>query len=372
MSQMTQTIPQSHSDANYLVKNHLESFLDYFNLELNNDSKKYSGVCPIHNNSDNQNAFIVYKNTGIWLCNTHHCHETFGKSAAGLIRALLSVYKRGWTEDNGKPTATIAEAIAFIFSFLNKKTSEVILERKQDESSIEKNNFIRQVKLLKPVQILGTRDSFRQQCKIPSSYYLKRGYSSNVLDKYDVGIMQNPKSYFFNKTVVPIYDIYYQYIIGYTARVNFEKCLVCGAFHHFSDNCIDKQESYGKFTKWEHNHGFRKESTLYNYWYARDCINKNHRIILVEGPSDIWKLEMADICYGVAIFGSNLSTNQINLIKKSYIKDIWVVGDNDEAGEKASLQMERVLGNDFNYHKIELKSNDLGDMNIEDIRNIFK
>lgn len=367
----TQTTPKSHSDANYLVKNNLETFINYFNLELNSDSKKYSGCCPIHSNSDNQNAFIVYKNTGIWLCNTHHCHETFGKSATGLIRALLSVFKRDWTEDNGQSTASINEAIVFIFSLLNKRTSDVLIERKQDSISIDKSNFIRQVKLLKSTNTLGTRDSFRQQCQIPSDYFLKRGFSRDILDKYDIGIMKNPKSYFFNRTVVPIYDIYYQYIIGYTARVNLEKCLVCGAFHNFNDNCPEKQESY-KFSKWEHNHNFRKENTLYNYWFARDCINQNKRIILVEGPSDVLRLEEAGICYSLAIFGSNLSTNQINLLKKSHIKDVWIVGDNDEAGQKACNQMERSLGEQFSFHRVELETNDVGDMKLEDIRNIFK
>lgn len=371
MHQNNQQIKSSF-DINALIKNNISLFFKYFNIELESDNIKYYGCCPIHANSDNPTAIVIYKNTGIWLCNTHKCHEIFGKNAAGLIRGLLSSKKRGWqSEDDSNKVSSFQESKDFVEKFLNKQTIDKFEPVKTDEFSEEKRNFIRQVKLLRKINIFEKRDSFRKQCKIPSEYYLNRGFDKDILDKYDVGIMMDEQNYFYNRTIVPIYDIYYNYILGYTARINLDKCLVCGSYHDKLDLCIDKQNSF-KIPKWEHSNGFRKENTLYNYWFARECISTNKRIILVEGPADIWKLEMADICYGVGIFGSNLSTNQINLIKKSHIKDIFLIGDNDEAGQKACNQMERVLGDQFSFHKVELEANDIGDMSIEDIRNIFK
>src|SRR5688500_18899472 len=79
-----------------LVKNNFGQFLSYFGVSLSSDTQKYFGTCPIHAAADNPTAFAFYKNSGVWKCFTHSCHDHFNKGSIGIIQALLSAKKRGW------------------------------------------------------------------------------------------------------------------------------------------------------------------------------------------------------------------------------------------------------------------------------------
>ena len=366
---MNQQMRKYHSDTDSLVKNNIRQFLNHFNISLNEDGIKYSGICPIHNQSDNPSAFILYKNSGIWQCNTRHCENIFNKRATGFIKGLLS-NKNGWnSESDSDKIISFEETQDFIIKLLDKKAEKLIVEKKSNEVLINKREFIRHTAHIKKLPNLLNIDEYISYTEIPSKYYLSRNYTPEILSKYYIGTLNKPGHLFHKRTVVPIFDHYGKYIIGMTARVELEKCLVCQNYHRPSALCLDKQIS-GKVPKWQHD--FKKEYHLYNYWHAKEYINKTRTIIILESPSSLWRLEEANIHNSVAIFGSSLSLQQANIIKKSNIQQVILLSDNDEAGENAAAQMKKILGDRFQFSRIDLEKNDIGDCSPDEIRKILK
>lgn len=367
---MNKTI--SHFDINKLILNNIDLFLRYFQLELDSTSCKYFGPCPIHPNSDNPNALLLYKNSGIWMCNTHHCENIFNKSSLGFIRGLLSSKKRGWQDraDSSK-MASVKETEDFSLKILNKSILPLI---KTPNSVIlidrDKQDFIRQSRLLKKSHILFDINTFKQYCDIPSPYYINKGFSKEVLIKYHVGIMKKENHEFYGQTIVPILDHDENYVLGLTARNNNPLCLMCSYHHPIGTICLDKSSEF-KMPKWNHNRGFNKQNHLFNYWIAKTCINNNHTLIITEGPTDCIRLEEAGICNSVAILGSSISQQQCTFIKRCNINKIIIATDNDEGGEIASESIIKNLGKDYEYSKLELPSNDIGDMSVQEIQELF-
>lgn len=358
------------STINKLILNNLEQFFKYFNLNLNSDNNKYYGPCPIHAQSDNPQAIIIYKNSGIWLCTTHGCEGTFSKGPIGLIRGLLSSQKRGWQESNNTDKVlSINDTINFTLKFLNKNCDDLVKTKTDDISYNEKKSFIRQGYLLKKNKILFDIPTYQRYCEIPSPHFLSRGYSPEILIKYNIGIMKKKNHEFFDRTIVPIFDNWGEYIMGLTARINEPLCLVCSYHHPVGTKCIDKSTYMSP--KWEHNFGFDKKSYLFNYWKAKDCINKFGKLIIVEGPMDCVRLQEADICYSVALLGSNISNQQCIFIKKCNIDTIIIATDNDEGGGIARESIMKNLGKNYKYINIDIPQNDIGDLSIKQVQELF-
>jgi 5S rRNA maturation endonuclease (ribonuclease M5) len=358
-----------HSE-NERVKDNIQKILEYFNVDLSSTSKKYYGCCPIHSNSDNNSALLLYKNTGIWMCTTHQCEKIFGRSTLNFVKALISVKKYGWSDSSDKSKmATDLETKELVSKILGQKLDKIEV-RTVDRSRVEKLNFIRQVNLLKAQKAISDKETFRKNTIVPSEYYLKRGFSEEILEKYDVGLWTKANSRFFQRTVVPIYDTEYQYIIGYTARSLYQKCLVCGYFHDLNRQCPNKIEE-NVLSKWEHSTGFKKEFHLYNYWFAKSQLN-NKSLIVVEGPSHCWRLAEAGLWNSVAYMGSSISNYQANLIRRLSLEEIVIPSDNDVAGQRIRQQIRSILGTRYKYRDIDLVKNDVAELNTEEIKETFK
>ena len=74
------------------IIDNLDKILEIFNVEYSERGNYYKGPCSIHK-GDNRGALVIYKETGGWRCYTHGCHDEYGASVVGLVRALLSAQK---------------------------------------------------------------------------------------------------------------------------------------------------------------------------------------------------------------------------------------------------------------------------------------
>lgn len=308
----------------------LDDIIKQFDLDLTKMGKMWVGTCPIHG-GDNSSAFNIY-HTGIagnWYCRTHQCEKTFKPTTIGLIRGLLS-HQNGWTslKDKNKITG-FAETLDFIEKFLG---NEII---KIDKVESEKRRFSQTFKLHeRNGHTKFSRSYIRMKLKIPANYYLDRGYTKEILDKYDVGLCDDPTKPFYNRVVIPVYDDDYSCIVGYTARSIFKCCTNCGCYHDNSINC-PKQENKWKSAKWLNNKDFHREDYLFNYWFAKKEIERTGIIIFTESPGNVLRLVESGINNVVGIFGTTLTDSQKFIVDCSGAHAIFYVGDNDEAGEKS-------------------------------------
>jgi DNA primase len=94
-------------------------------------------------------------------------------------------------------------------------------------------------------------------------------------------------------------------------------------------------------------------------------------IILVEGPGDVWRLEEAGIKNSVAIFGVDLTEEQLVLLGSSWCTNVIICMDNDEAGIKASENLSKTLRRMYKLYFPKLIQKDLGESSVEEVKKLF-
>jgi len=351
-----------------LVCDDIENLLAVLNIS---DYKIFNNMitmsCPIHG-GDNESAFNLYYQgdtyRGNWKCRTHQCEHTFKSSILGFIRGCLSNSKHSWTKD-GDNVVSFQDAVDFAVKFTNKNLEDISISRKEKE----KNQFINTVKYISKPEKKNitkiTRSLIRKSLTIPSSYFLNRGFSGDVLNSYDVGECTVKGKEMYNRAVAPIYDIDHEYMVGCTGRSLFEKCGQCKAYHDPSESC--PVDDIWKYSKWKHSYGFKTEEHLYNFWKAKNHVKNHNVIILVESPGNVWRLEEAGITNSVAMFGSSLSDRQKMLLDISGAMTIITIMDNDDAGRNASDKIFKKCEKTYNIFDIKINYPDLGEMTIEQI-----
>lgn len=326
----------------------IEDLFDYFNLDYKNNGKFYSMCCPIHG-GDNPSALNIYhigdSYRGNWKCRTHQCEKIFKGSIIGFIRGLLSHKNKNWLE-NGDDTVSFGQTLDFIKEFSKIDPTKISVSRvEKDKQSFVSNTNILTQKQNKVTNAIK-REHIKKALSIPSSYFLNRGFSADILIKYDVGDCITEGKEMYNRAVAPIYDANHEYMVGCTGR-----------------SIIDNIKP-----KWKHSEGFRAEECLYNFWYAKDHIKQSKVVVLVESPGNIWRLEESGIHNGVAIFGANLNDKQKMLLDISGAMKIITIMDNDDAGIKAKEQIQKKCEKIYNIEHISISKNDVAEMTVQEIR----
>ena len=314
---------------------------DYFEIcDYFTTDSMIIGRCPIHD-GDNTQAFNINIDPdseyyGAWFCNTKHCHNE-GNDIIALIGTLLSA--------KSNKEFSFREVLRFANNFTKNVDIDFSASTaKQDvlSSILEKNS---------KAKIKGqfTREQVRSRLVIPCEYYLKRGFSSEVLDYFDIGTCEDPKSEMYKRAVFPIYDENDEYMVS----------------------CVGRTISNDQ-RKWINKKGFNKSGFLYNYGKAIKEIDSSSTIILVEGQGDVIRLHEAGIRNAVGIFGSHLSDSQVFLLQKSGALNIVIMTDNDDAGNKCREEMKEKLSYSFNIFDVVTPTNDIGDMSVAQINELIK
>lgn len=342
--------------------------LDLEDIKLN--GKMYVGNCPIHD-GDNKTAFNLYPDgdnyRGNWKCRTHGCDKFFKGSIIGFIRGVLSHKKYNWKNDGDK-TVSFDETIKFIEDFLGNNIDKIKVSKSEHEkkkfSSIITNLINSKNEQNNTSKI--SRHQIRQSLIYPCEYFIDRQFNTKILEKYDVGLCNKPDKEMYNRAVVPIYDVSYKYMIGCTGRSIFDKCSNCDSYHKNDEQCPDEKNKW-KYPKWKHNSGFLSQNHLYNFWFAKKYILESNKVILVESPGNVWKLEEYGIHNSVALFGANLSDRQKILLDGSGAMTIIIIMDNDTAGKSAAQAIEMKCRNTYNIVNINISKPDVAEMSATEI-----
>lgn len=170
------------------------------------------------------------------------------------------------------------------------------------ESAKIVNTFLKERKLLEGKVV---RKSVREKLTIPATYYLKRGYKPDILDKYDVGMCATQGKEMFGRIVVPVYDDNYKYMIGCLGRSIHEKCPKCNKCHSSNRNCPSNPIEELWASKWKNSKNFKAENYLYNFWFSKQHIKESKTVVIVEGQGDVWRLEEAGVNCSVGVLAPN-------------------------------------------------------------------
>jgi len=117
---------------------------------------------------------------------------------------------------------------------------------------------------------------------------------------------------------------------------------------------MEARENVAKYLNSPESSIYHKSRILYGLSHAKDEIRKQNRAILVEGYMDLISLHQNGIKNVVAVSGTALTDEQIQLISR-YTKNIILLFDADNAGVKASMRsIELLLKQDMEVRVITL------------------
>jgi len=351
-----------------------DDLIEKLEINLTPSGSKYVGCCPIHC-GDNETAFNIYYDgdtvPGYWVCRTKRCETKFRSTVIGFTRGVLSRQELDYhPEYNPNAIVKFTDSINYLCNFLGIKFRNI----KYDISQAERAAFIAECKENSLKYISNKkgipRDKVRANLIIPAPYYLNRNYSSNVLNRYDVGMSKTNKQGSIYRVIVPIYNDM-DLMCGYSSRSIFEMCSKCRLFHKPETLCPATKEQKNLCSKWRHE-GFESKLHLYNYHSAKKYIKESNVAILVEGPGDVWRLEEAGIHNSVAMFGVNLSSAHQTLLAQAQCMSIVCLLDNDEAGQIACKKIKEEYGRLFRMYFPRFNKHDMGDMNTDAITSEIK
>jgi 5S rRNA maturation endonuclease (ribonuclease M5) len=361
-----------------MLTSRLEQLLGELGVDAHRSKKLYYGCCPIHG-GDNPGALNLYIDgesvPGYWKCNTRKCHDHFKRTIIGFIRGVLSHQRFDWTVLRDREATKKQKILGWreTVDWCCKFIGQDIRDIKVDYDELEKRRFAAEVASFtrRPEQEKRgiTRATVRKFLKIPCDYFVRRGWSPEILDRYDVGLYPAPGKPLSGRVAVPIYDEEHKFVAGFTGRSVHEQCSRCKRWHDPQAGCPDRGDrvAWGRTAKW-YNHQFNKESYLYSYWFARKAIRETNTVVLVEGPGDVWRLSEAGVNYALGLFGSELSDEQQVILEMSGAMNVIVLTDMDEAGDEAREQLKQRLQRSFRLHFPLLKVKDLGEMPVERVR----
>lgn len=122
---------------------------------------------------------------------------------------------------------------------------------------------------------------------------------------------------FRDRIIFPIFDIF-GHVIGYSARV-----------------APGGDESQAKYINTPETALYHKSRALYGLFHAKQAMKQAGVTVIVEGNMDVIAMHQAGIQHTVAVSGTALTDEQLNLMKR-YGKEVRLFFDMDGAGQKAA------------------------------------
>ena len=184
------------------------------------------------------------------------------------------------------------------------------------------------------------------------SYFKERGFTTAILQKFDLGYALDGWDH-FNKSAKSagyqedillkaglilqkegeperVYD-------RFRNRVTFTIHNVSGKAIGFGARILTKDKNQPKYINSPETPIYHKGDVLYGMFQAKKAIRDLDNCYLVEGYTDVVSLHLSGIENVVASSGTSLTEGQIKLIRR-FTNQVTVLYDGDSAGIKASLR----------------------------------
>lgn len=286
-------------------------------IPLTPKGKNFFGVCPFH--ADHSPSMSVSREKQMYKC--------FSCGAAGNVFTFIQNYENVPFYEAAQLLANkvgISLAIPIKSEQKEKYTKEYEMmelalkyyQNNLNTSLGEKAKKYLYNRNLEDEVIKDFEIGYAASTHTLNKLLLKKGYT--VLEMQKLGLVSTSKEeydIFFDRVMIPLYNLEGQ-VVGFTGRA------------------LDDTNT-PKYLGSKESIIYKKGNLLFNYHRARESIKLNKEIILVEGNMDAIRLYASGIKNVVALMGTALTKEQIQIIKKLRCKVILML-DNDTAGEKAT------------------------------------
>ncbi len=320
-------------------KANIVDIVSSYGIEVIKKGKDYVCVCPFHN--DHSPSMSISVSRQIYKC--------FACGEGGNVFTFVQNYEK----------VSFPEAIKIVAEKIDYHLKNNIDVQKVDKH--KKEHEILNLATMFFQNNLNTTNG------IEAKKYLKeRKIDDKIINEFQIGLALDNKDDLFkllhNKgynadlleslgLVTIAGDTVYDFFKG---RVVFPILDIEGNVVGFSARIYRGEKDTSKYVNTKETIIFTKGDNLFNYYKARGPSRKEKQIIIVEGQMDAIRVYSSGLENVVALGGTALTQNQINLIKRLNARVILCL-DGDSAGEKATLVNGDLLAkNDLNVSVVRL------------------
>ena len=291
-------------------------------LPLTQRGKNYLGVCPFHD--DHSPSMSVSSEKQIYKC--------FSCGATGNVFTFVSEYENVSFIEAVKIVADKCGMSLSVDTF-NSKVPQVFKEE-HEIMDLAQKFFMNNLRT----------DSGKEALK----YLKERGIDEDIIKEFGIGLSLDSNDTLFTLLSKKGYDKKKLMDIGlinvindktydmFSHRITFPLWDKDGNIVGFSARIYRGEKDVSKYMNSRESKLFKKGETLYNYHKAKDVAKREKQIIVVEGFMDAIRISTTGIKNVVALQGTAMTQDQINLLKKLRVKVILCL-DNDNAGEIATI-----------------------------------
>ncbi len=295
-------------------------------IPVTKKGRGYVALCPFHDDSDPSLSISrerqIFK---CFVCNT-------GGNAIGFVQKYLGISYQD-------AVRRVAEIVGFSDERLEKERDEIKIDKVKQplfdtindlqslyqyclntSEGIDAQNYLDKRNIDKnQIKKYGIGYSLKDGIKT-IEYLQKKGHS---LDKIkDIGIVSSMSNSDANsgRLIFPLKDKNGQ-VVGFSARKIDPNDVESPKYVNSPDTKI-----------------FKKSLILYNYDNAKNTAKKDGYIYVLEGFMDVLALDKAGISSAVALMGTSLSDEQIELLRRLNC-EIRLCLDGDNPGQKGMMKI---------------------------------
>ena len=289
------------------------------------------GNCPFHN--EKTPSFHVSVAKGIYKC--------FGCGKAGNSINFLMEHAQ----------LSYVDALKYLAKKYNIPIEEEIVSEEKQREEQAKHSLQESILIANNLaQKYFSNYMFEtDEGKIGLGYFLERGFSKQIIEKFQLGFAPNSYESFTEFALNKGFQLDILKKAGLTSskenskqdffrnRAMFPIHNMIGQPIAFGGRILKTDEKSPKYINTPESEVYIKSKILYGIFFAKNEIRKKDECFLTEGYTDVISLFQSGIENVVASSGTSLTTDQIKLIKR-LTNNITIIYDGDAAGLKAALR----------------------------------
>ena len=278
------------------------------------------------------------------------------KTPSFMVSPVKQIWKDFSSGKGGNVVAFLMEHEHFSYPdalrFLAKKYNILIEETQETEAEKQKSNQKETLFLINQFAIkFFVKNLFKKDegLSIGLSYLKERGFSNEIIKKFDIGYSLDLKNDFFKSAISSsflkenleesglIINNSNDIIDRFRGRVIFPIKSIAGRVQGFGGRILSSKSKTAKYINSPESLVYIKSKVLYGIFEAKKAISKQDLCYLVEGYTDVIQMHQSGIENVVSSSGTALSVDQIQIIKR-LTKNVTLLFDSDEAGLMASIR----------------------------------
>lgn len=297
-------------------------------VQLKKSGSNFKGLSPF--TEERSPSFMVSPVKQIW--------KDFSSGKGGNVIAFLMEHEH----------YTYPEAIKHLAKRYNIEVEETEQSSEEKEKASERESMYLVNEFAKSFfikQMLHTDEGK----SVGLSYFKKRGFTSETMEKFDLGYSPDEWQAFTDSALEKGYRLEFLEKTGlsivkgekrfdrFKGRVMFPIHSMSGRILGFGGRILTTDKKQAKYLNSPESDVYHKSKILYGLYQAKQSIAKADNCYLVEGYTDVIQFNQTGIENVVASSGTALTPDQIRLINR-LTNNITVLFDGDAAGLRASVR----------------------------------